>query len=101
MQKIFHLILEIVYSFQIVLSPLLIGSFIGLVVYCYDPSTTRLVFAILIGLAGLIIGIIWAVKVSKKEGASHFMSRIMATPELDKKREEDSSVNSKNESHEI
>lgn len=101
MKKIFHLIIEIIYSFQIVLSPLLIGSFIGLVVYCYNPSTTGLILAILIALAGLIIGIIWAINVSKKEGASHFMSRIMATPELDKKREEGASVNPKNESHEI
>ncbi len=101
MQKIFHLIIEIVSSFQLVLSPLLIGSFIGLVVYCYDPSETRLVLAILIGLAGLIVGIMWAVSISKKEGASHFMSRIMATPELDKKREEDLSEKPKNESHEI
>lgn len=67
-----------------------------MVVYFSDPSTTRLVFAMLIVLAGLVIGIVWAVKVSRKEGASHFMSRIMATPELDKKREEDSSVNPKN-----
>lgn len=96
MQKTFHLIIEIFCSFQIVLSPLLIGAFIGIVVYFSDPSTTRLVLAVLIALAGLILGIIWAVKVSRKEGASHFMSRIMATPELDKKREEDSSVNPKN-----
>lgn len=96
MQKIFHLIIEIFCSLQIVLSPLLMGAFIGMVVYFSDPSTTRLVFAMLIVLAGLVIGIVWAVKVSRKEGASHFMSRIMATPELDKKREEDSSVNPKN-----
>jgi hypothetical protein len=38
-------------------------------------------------LIGLIVGIIWATKVWKKKGTVHFMSRVMATPELDKKDE--------------
>ncbi len=48
-----------------------------------NPSTARLVFGISIATLGLIIGIIWATNIWKKTGTMRFMSRIMATPELD------------------
>lgn len=31
----------------------------------------------------LIMGVIWATRVWKKHGTIHFVSRVMATPELD------------------
>ena len=72
---------------QIAASPVLIGAGIGAVFYLYHPSTVRLVIAILLFAAGLIIGIRWANKVMKKRGAVNFMSKVMATPELDGKSE--------------
>lgn len=69
---------------QIAASPALIGAVIGIVV----GVTVNAGLGIVIGLFGLTIGILWATRVSRKEGASWFMSRIIATPELDKKKSE-------------
>lgn len=66
---------------QIVLSPTLIGIIAGIFVgLAGSPG-----FGIVIGLLGLVVGIFLAIRVSRKEGASQFVSRIMATPELDEK----------------
>lgn len=89
MSKGFHFFTELISGIQIVLSPLLISIVIGGIVYASNPSTSSLVIAIVIGLLGLAVGIIWAVSVSKKEGTSHFMSRTMASPELDEKGEKE------------
>jgi membrane associated rhomboid family serine protease len=66
---------------QIAASPTLTGVIIGFVIGL--AGNTGL--GIVVGLFGLIIGILWALRVSKKEGTNHFMSRTMATPELDEK----------------
>lgn len=85
MFKIFEYITEAVGWLQIVASPLLIGLGIGAVVYFPNPTTTRLIIGISIAALGLIVGILWATKIWKtKEGTIWFLSRIMATPELDK-----------------
>ena len=80
----FEYFTEIMGWLQIAVSPFLIGSVIGGLVYFSKPNTTRLVIAIIILIIGLVIGIIWATKVWRGKGTIHFMSRIMATPELDK-----------------
>lgn len=86
MFKVFEWITEAVGWLQIVASPLLIGLGIGAIVYFQNPTATRLVIAITIASLGLIIGILLATKIWKtKEGTIWFLSRIMATPELDKK----------------
>ncbi|UKJ06216.1 hypothetical protein [Solitalea lacus] len=68
---------------QIVASPLLIGLAIGATIYFSDPTTTRLFIGIIVATVGLIVGIIWATRQWKGKGTIWFMSRIMATPELD------------------
>lgn len=88
MQKVFHFFIGLVFWIQIVLSPLLIGSLIGVIVYVNNTTSTGLVIAVLIGLAGLVTGILWATRVARNHGTSWYMSRVMATPELDKKKEE-------------
>jgi hypothetical protein len=100
MQKFFHYFTEILGWLQIVASPFLTGLGIGCLVYFPHPNTTRLVIAIIISLAGLITGIYFANRIWKKKGTVWFMSRIMATPELDAPEEEqtkDSHASSKNE----
>lgn len=81
MQRGFQKIIEAIAWLQITLSPLLIGTFIGIVV----GITISVGLGIVIGMIGLVIGVSWATRISKREGASHYMSRIMATPELDEK----------------
>ena len=79
----FEYVFEIIGWLQIVASPLLLGSITGLVIYLSNPGTLRLILGISVATLGLIIGIIIATKAWKKKGTMHFVSRIMATPELD------------------
>ena len=86
--RIFELITESIGWLQIVASPLLIGLIVGAIIYFPDPTTTRLALGIIVATLGLVIGVIWATKQWKGKGTIWFMSRIMATPELDKPDEE-------------
>ncbi len=89
MFKIFRYITEAIGWLQIVASLLPIGLGIGAAIYFPNPTTTRLIIGISIATLGLIIGILWASKIWKtKESTIWFVSRIMATPELDKKETE-------------
>ena len=84
----FELTMEILGWLQIVASPLLLASIIGFIIYVSNPSPIRLIIAVVIATLGIIIGIFWATKIWKKKGTIHFMSRIMATPDLDPPNEE-------------
>ena len=89
MFKILEWIAEAIGWLLIVASPLLIALGIGAVIYFPNPTTTSLIIGITIAASGLIIGILWATKIWKtKKGTVQFLSRIMATPELDKKETE-------------
>ncbi len=79
----FDYAVEVIGWLEIVLSPLLAGLVIAALFYFSNPTTLRLVIAIAVILISLIIGIVIATKIWKKKGTMHFMSRIMATPELD------------------
>jgi hypothetical protein len=79
----FEYFTEIVGWLQIVASPLLFGLIIGTCIYLSDPTTLKLVIGIGIALIGLIIGIVFATRVWRKQGTMHFVSRVMATPEPD------------------
>jgi VIT1/CCC1 family predicted Fe2+/Mn2+ transporter len=74
---------EVVGWLQIVLSPFLTGVIIIVIVYFSNPSTQRLIVAIVVAFIGLLVGIVFATKVLKKEGTIHFVPRITANPELD------------------
>lgn len=69
---------------QIVASPLLIGAIIGFVFYLVVKGNTGLFIGIAIACIGFFIGIIWATKVSGKKSTIDFMSRVNASPEIDK-----------------
>ena len=69
---------------QIVASPLILGLVIGRV-GLFSRDTNGLIIGISIAAIGLILGIIWATRVWKKEGTINFMSKIIRTPELDRK----------------
>ena len=87
-KSLFDFFTEIVGWLQIVASPFLIGLIIGGIIYLSKPNATTLIIGIIIVAIGLCIGIIWATRVWRKKGTIHFMSRIMATPELDNKVED-------------
>lgn len=79
-----ELFVEILGWLRIAASPFLIGLILAALIYFPQPSTTRLVLAVLSIFAGLLIGVLWATKHFKGKGTMWFLSRIMATPELDK-----------------
>ncbi|TSJ47937.1 hypothetical protein [Fluviicola chungangensis] len=79
MQKGFNKLTEGIAWLQIVASPTLIGVVLGILAGLAGNGG----LGIVIGVTGLIIGVLWATRVSKKEGAVRFISRAMATPELD------------------
>ena len=87
MHKIFELVTEIIGWIQIALSPTLFGLIIGFIVYYNFENIYGLLIAIIIALLGLIFGVILANKKFKTSGTIHFLSRVSATPELDKDEE--------------
>ena len=95
--RVFELITESIGWLQIVASPLLIGLIVGSIIYFPNPTTTRLVLGIIVATLGLVIGVIWATKQWKGKGTIWFMSRIMATPELDNPDEENKTKTTSND----
>jgi uncharacterized membrane protein len=84
MSKFLERITEIIAWLQIVASPLLVGVILAAFIYFSDPSIDRFFIGVLIVIIALIVGIAWANKIMKTKGTLWFMSRIMATPDLDK-----------------
>lgn len=80
------------------LSPTGIGLIIASIIYFSLPNFYTLLLAIIISILGLIIGIIWATKIWIKEGTHSFMSKIYASPDLDKKYE-NQAMTSHDENH--
>lgn len=81
--RVFEFATEAIGWLLIVASPLLVGLAIGVIVYLFNQSAKGLVIGIIITLAGLIVGLVWATKQWKGKGTMWFLSRITATPELD------------------
>ncbi len=94
--KILDFIMEILGWLQIVASPFLIGLILGAIVYLPSPSILRLIIGISITILGLIIGIYWANSQWKGKGTTWFMSRTMATPDLDKQENSNKTTISEN-----
>lgn len=77
---------------QILASPLLAGIVVGCLVYLAQPNPVGMIIGVASAIIGLVVGIVWATKTWKKKGTVRFMSRVIATPELDKKLEEQNDV---------
>ena len=75
--------MEIFGWIKIVISSLLAGLLIGIIIYYFKQDIIGLIIGIAVTLCGLILGIIWATRVMKKQGTIEFLSQISATPELD------------------
>lgn len=88
MNKFLEKIPEFIAWLQIVAAPTIVGVIIGFIVYLAEPSTFRLILGISITIIGVGIGILIANRIKKKRGTVEFMSKVIATPELDKKEEE-------------
>jgi disulfide bond formation protein DsbB len=82
-RSFFALMTEIFSWLQIAASPFLIRLVIGFIIYISRPNRIGLIIAIIIAAVGLITGIIWAAKVWKEKGTTHFISAVMASPYFD------------------
>lgn len=80
--------MEIIGWLQIMASPFFIGLTIGAFVYFPNQSTSTLIIGLSIAFLGLLVGVIIATRIFKsKKGTIDFLSRTMATPELDEKKD--------------
>ena len=75
--------MEIIGWLQIMLSPTLVCLIVGALIYFNNPTTNRLIIAVIISIIGLVIGIIYATRIWKTKGTMWFISRVSATQELD------------------
>ncbi len=81
--RMFAKFIEYISFFKIVLSPLLIGIICGFALYNYfDGDRTGSILFATCTLAGLASGIIWAVKISRKTGATTFIAQKDASPDI-------------------
>lgn len=87
MTKFLEKITELIGWLQIAASPFLVGLIIGAAVYFSNQTTGNLIIGIGIAFIGLANGILLATRVYKsKKGTVWFLSRTMATPEIDRKK---------------
>ena len=83
MTKKVAFIFEVLGWIRIVASPFLAGLVLGVFIYFINPFSKGMPIAICIASLGLFAGIYWANRVWKKYGTLWYLSRSMATPELD------------------
>lgn len=81
--KVFENITEIISWLQIVASPTLLCGGIGAFIYFRNPNLINLIIAFCVSIVGLVSGILYANKAWKTKGTVWFMSRVIASPELD------------------
>lgn len=77
-------IVQMLFWLRLVCSPLLVGAFIGALIYFNIPNALGITLAIVLAALGLVAGILWARRVSKKQGIIEFVSRVNASPDLNK-----------------
>ncbi|MEN9333300.1 MAG: hypothetical protein RLY35_480 [Bacteroidota bacterium] len=78
---------------QIFISPFALGLIIGIVIYLSNPTLIGQIIGGATIVIGLLLGIRWANRKRKTEGTVQYMSKIIATPELDKENTSNSHVN--------
>lgn len=76
--------IDFISALRIIASSTLLGLIIGFVIYKISDESNRgaLIAGFITG-AGLVIGIIWALNVSKKLGTTDFLSKVDASPDID------------------
>lgn len=80
MQRVLKFLTESVFWIQVFISPFILFSIVGVVVYVYQPKLLWL--SALLLLLGIVVGIIWAERVRKRAGTSRYIGRIRETPDI-------------------
>ena len=85
--KLLEKIPELIGWLQIAIAPTIVGAIAGVLIYLSNPSTFRLILAIAVVILCLILGIYLAKRIYKKKGTVDFLSKVIETPEMNKKEE--------------
>ncbi len=80
MTKVISFIIELIYWLQFFISPVILGSLIGL--YIYNKNENLLWLSILIETICVILGIWYAERTRKRHGNSRYAARVNATPDI-------------------
>ena len=75
--------IEVLCWLRIVASPTIMGGVAGFVLWKGVGGTSGILIGGFVVLCGLILGIMWATRIWKKQGTSTFMSRVNTSPDLD------------------
>ncbi len=85
--EMFERIIEAFFFMGIVLGVTLGGCLVAIILRLTIGERVTLLLAGGLAGIGFIIGIVWAIRIRRKQPISSFIARIMATPELDDKEE--------------
>lgn len=85
--KIIETIVEWIFMIRLTLAPTLLGGLIAGYVYLTARTALQEYLAYAIAAVGLALGVLLVIRVKKKKTAVEFLSRVNASPELDKKDE--------------
>jgi uncharacterized membrane protein YccC len=83
MFKVISFLIETINWIRIAISPTLIGIAFGSVFYYFFQTPMGKIIWIICAVIGCIIGVIWASRIWRKLGTTTFISKIIATPDLD------------------
>ena len=68
---------------QIAIAPAIVGIGVGIFVWSRLANLWGIVIGSTVAVSSIIGGIMWANKMSRKNGSIQFMAKVSATPELD------------------
>lgn len=81
--KFIEKVLEIIAWVQIILFPIFISLILAGLIFYFIPSSFGIICAVFIVFTGLVIGVVYANKIHKKEGTVNHMGKLLRTPELE------------------
>jgi hypothetical protein len=97
MIKFIEKMVEFMGWLQLFVFPLIFSSILGGVLYYYNLFGFGLIFLVLCIALGLIVGVWYANRVHRKEGAVNHLSTLLRMPELERDVDSDIEKNTKTE----
>ena len=80
MKKILSFIIESVFWVQLFIAPIVIGGLIALFIYIENHKLLWL--SITVAVASVVVGLVYAERVRRKQGTSRYASKIIGTPDI-------------------
>lgn len=81
--KLFEKLIDFWNYIRIMISPILISAFVGLIIYANKTDLVGLGIAILITICGCIVGVLLANWAKRNGGTTEFMGKVHASPDID------------------